>query len=342
MPTVRPTADGSSGPGPLLERADQLAALDASRASMLQTRHGRMVFIGGEAGVGKSALARRFCDGCTNAVRVFSGACDPLFTPRPLGPLLDIAPLIGGDVEALAERGGRPYEIAAALMRELATGTPAILLIEDVHWADEATLDVLRLLARRIETIPALILVTYRDELERTHPLRMLLGELPPGEAIVRLHLAPLSAEAVAELAEPQGVDAQDLFGKTAGNPFFVTEALAAADDVIPPTVRDAVLARVSRLPSAALELLEAVAIVPQQTELWLLEQLAGDRLQHLDACLGSGILAPADGAVGFRHELARLAIEAQLSPIRRAALHRRALRALETPPAAEPDLARL
>lgn len=301
-----------------------------------------MVFVGGEAGVGKSALVRRFCGERADQVRVLSGACDPLFTPRPLGPLLDIAPFVGGEIQALAERGGRPYEIAAALLRELAMGLPAILLVEDAQWADEATLDVLRFLARRLATVPTLILVTYRDDLERAHPLRILLGELPSGETTVRLHLAPLSPRAVAELAEPQGVDAAELFRKTAGNPFFVTEALAAGDVAIPPTVRDAVLARVARLSPAAGDLVEAIAIVPQQTELWLLEQLAGDVLAQLDVCLASGILASANGAVGFRHELARLAIEDALTPIRRRALHRRALYVLETPPTGEPDLARL
>ena len=342
MPTVPASAGGSAGASPLLERGDHLSALDAHVASMLQTARGRMVFIGGEAGIGKSALVRHFCGACASAVRVLSGACDPLFTPRPLGPLLDIAPLVGGEMQTLAERGGRPYEIAAALLRELAAGLPTILLVEDAHWADEATLDVLRFLARRIETVPALILITYRDDPDRTHPLRILLGELPPGETLVRLRLAPLSPQAVAGLAEPKGVDAEELFRKTAGNPFFVPEVLAAGEVAIPPSVRDAVLARVARLSPAAIELLEAVAIVPLQAELWLLEQLAGDAIAYLDVCLSSGILASSDGAIQFRHELARLVIADQVSPIRRTLLHRRALRALETPPTGEPDLARL
>jgi DNA-binding CsgD family transcriptional regulator/tetratricopeptide (TPR) repeat protein len=342
MPAIQPSTDGSVEPSPLLERADHLAALDAYLATVLQGAGGRMVFVGGEAGVGKSVLVRRFCGACANSARVFTGACDPLLTPRPLGPFVDIAPRVSGQFQALAECGGRPYEIAAALMRALAAGPPTILLIEDAHWADEATLDVLRFLARRIEAIPALILVTYRDELERIHPLRILLGDLPPDETIIRMRLAPLSLRAVAELAEPRGVDAADLFRKTAGNPFFVTEALADGEIAIPPTVRDAVLARAARLPTGAVELLEAVAIVPLPTELWLLEQLAGDVLDHLDACLSSGILATADGAIRFRHELARLAIEDTLTPIRRIALHRHALQALETPPTGTPDLARL
>ena len=128
-------------------------------------------------------------------------------------------------------------------MAALQPGSPTIVVIEDVHWADEATLDVLRLVARRVETMRALVVVTYRDELERSHPLRVLLGELPANDSIGRLSVDPLSAGAVASLAAPYGVDEADLFHKTAGNPLFVTEVLAAGGGTtIPSTVRDAVL----------------------------------------------------------------------------------------------------
>lgn len=342
MSTPQASPARRAGPYPLLERADQFATLEAHLASVLTSGRGRLIFIGGEAGVGKSALARRFCGDSAGSARILIGVCDPLFTPRPLGPFLDIASTIGGEFAALAERGARAYEIAAALARALSSGPPTIFLIEDAQWADEATLDALHFLARRIGTVGALMLVTYRDDLARGHPLRILLGELAPDETIARLRLAPLSLDAVATLAEPKGIDAAELYRKTAGNPFFVTEALAAGDIAIPPTVRDAVLARAARLPQGALALLEAVAIVPQATELWLLEQLMGETLEGMDACLAAGILSPADGAVRFRHELARLAIEESITPVRRLALHRRALRALEAPPSGEPGDVRL
>lgn len=345
MPTPHPSVGASIQQSPLLERDDQLAALAAHLAAVLGGG-GRMVFIGGEAGVGKSALAKRFASDHAHTARLLTGMCDPLYTPRPLGPLLDIAPALGDRFQTLVEGGGRAYEIATALIGALAHERPTIVLFEDVHWADEATLDALRFLARRIESVPALILITYRDDLERIHPLRILLGEVPPEPSIARMRLAPLSQEAVAMLAAPNGVDARELFHQTAGNPFFVTEALAADDVVIPPTVRDAVLARVARLAPGALALLEAVAIVPLQVEFWLLDALAGAELAHLDACLetclDAGMLAASDGAVRFRHELARLAIAEAISPIRRATLHVRALHALEQPPTGEPDLARI
>jgi DNA-binding CsgD family transcriptional regulator/tetratricopeptide (TPR) repeat protein len=228
-------------------------------------------------------------------------------------------------------------------MRELRTRAPTVLVLEDVHGADEATLDVLRLLARRVETVPALVLASYRDdELDRGHPLRVALGELATGGATGRLKVAPLSAAAVAKLAEPLGVDAEELYRRTSGNPFFVTEALAAGADEIPHTVRDAVLARAARLSPGARALLDAVAVVPPQAELWLLQSLADDGLDRLEECLASGMLASVSGGVAFRHELARLAVEESLPPNRKLELHRKALRALEDPPSGAPDPARL
>ena len=169
----------------------------------------------------------RFCEEHGRSARILWSACDALFTPRPLGPLLDVAEVTGGELEELVESGARPHEVAAALMGELRTRAPTILVIEDLHWADEATLDVLKLLARRIEGAPALILASYRDEeLDRAHPLRLVLGEFASGQAVERLKLEPLSPAAVAALAEPHGVDADELYRKTEGNPFFVTEVL--------------------------------------------------------------------------------------------------------------------
>ena len=121
-----------------------------------------------------------------------------------------------------------PHAVVAALAHELSARAPTVFVLEDVHWADEATLDVLRLLVRRVETVPALVVASYRDdELDRTHPLRILLGELARSRTVRRLKPARLSPGAVAQLAEPYGVDADELYCKTAGNPFFVVEALA-------------------------------------------------------------------------------------------------------------------
>jgi DNA-binding CsgD family transcriptional regulator len=333
----------SDRPSELLERSRDLSALGDALGTAVRSSRGRLVLVGGEAGGGKTALLRQFCDEQRGAARILWGSCDPLFTPRPLGPLLDIAELTGGHLDELVKSSARPHEVVAALVRELRTRTPTVVVFEDVHWADEATLDVLRLLGRKIDAVPALMLASYRDdELDRAHPLRIVIGELATGEAVGRLKVEPLSPAAVAKLAEPHGVDADELYRKTGGNPFFVTEALAAGEQEIPQTVRDAVLARAARLSPAARTLLETIAVAPPQVELWLLEALAGDAVDRLDECLASGMLTSEPGGVAFRHELARLAVEEALPPDRRAALHRKALAALAAPSSGAPDAARL
>ncbi len=326
----------------LLERSAERDALDEHARAVRADGHGRLVLISGEAGIGKTSLLRAFV-AAHGDTRLFAGACDALHTPRPLGPLLDIAEEAGGDLAAAAGEGTTPSGIVAALARELRGGPPTIVVLEDIHWADGATLDVLRLLARRLETVPALVIATYRDdELDRGHPLRIMLGELPHGAAH-RMALAPLSADAVAALAAQAGaVDDGELHRASAGNPFYVTEVLAAENGALPATVRDAVLARAGRLDDRARALLDAVAIVPHKAELWLLEALADGDLRALDACLASGMLRPTRAAVAFRHEIARVAIEDALAPHTRIALHAMALAALASPPSGRPDRARL
>ena len=326
----------------LLERSDHLSALDALLGGVRQHSKGRLVLVGGEAGVGKTSLLRRFCDDQPRSVRVLSGSCDALLTPRPLGPLFDIAAITGGELEELVSGSARPHQVVAALVRELGEDPPAVVVLEDMHWADGATLDALRLLGRRIDAVPALVAVSYRDdELDRMHPLRMVLGELG-SDSVTRLRIEPLSPTAVAELADPRGVDGQALHRVTGGNPFFVTEVLAAGPEETPQSVRDAVLARAARLSDRARALLEAVAIVPHHAELWLLEALGGATVDRLEECLASGMLVSAGAAVAFRHELARLTIEESLAPDRRVGLHRAALAALAAPPDGVVDLDQL
>jgi DNA-binding CsgD family transcriptional regulator len=339
---VSPT-DVSRSASELLERHDELRALEESLEAVRRTGLGRVVFVSGEAGVGKTALLREFRAVLGRSVRVLWGGCDALFTPRPLGPLLAMADMAGSDLQDIVHSTVMPHEVAAALVNELRTGGTTVFVLEDVHWADEATLDVLRLLARRVETFPALVVASFRDdELDRAHPLRVLLGELATSQVLRRVKLAPLSAPAVAQLAKPHEVDPEDLYRKTGGNPFFVVEALAAGGHGIPETVRDAVLARTARLSPDAKGLLEAVSIVPPEAELWLLEMLVGDGTSALEECLTSGMLIAEPAAVAFRHELARLAVEESVALNRKVDLHRKALAALVNPPIGKPDLARL
>ena len=294
----------------LLEREELLAQLEA-----LRTEGGRLVFVGGEAGVGKTSLVRAFAsDG-----RALLGSCENLTTPTPLGPFLDV----GIDVTA------EPRHVAVALLRELER-TP-LLVLEDVHWADQATLDVVRVLGRRIDSTEALVVATYRDdEVDAEHPLRVVLGELTSSPGVVRLAVPRLSPEAVGELAEPYGADGDAIHALTHGNAFYVTEILAAGSETLPETVRDAVLARTARLDPGARRLLDVVSVIPARAELSLLEAVAPAELAELDACLASGVLREDGDGVAFRHELARLAVESAIPPNRRRALHATILAALD------------
>ena len=309
----------------LLEREELLTQLAEARAA-----GGRLVFVGGEAGVGKTALVREFAS--RSGERVLFGSCENLTTPTPLGPFLDVA-----DVA----EAGEPRLVARALLDELRDGET--LVLEDVHWADQATLDVLRVVGRRIDGTRALVLATYRDdEVDKAHPLRVVLGELASAPGVGRLPVPHLSLEAVRVLAEPHEADGDAIHALTRGNAFYVTEVLAGGTGALPETVRDAVLARVATLDEGARRLLDAAALIPARCELWLLEATAPSSFARLDACIASGVLRADEDAVVFRHELARLAIESAVPAGMRRALHREILRALRSPPVGEPDPARL
>lgn len=311
----------------LLERDEQLARL---RAAVDEARSGagRLVLVTGEAGVGKTALVDALGDfGGSGDVRAWIGSCEQLFTARPLGPLADIASKTGGRLAEVVSRGAPVHEVLPVLLDEL-RAHPTLMVIEDVHWADEATLDVISLLARRMPSTCSLAIVTSRDELPLDHPLRLVLGGLAAA-GVERLRLSPLSLHGVRELAEPHGFDAAELFQRTGGNPFYVTEVLATGCTELPPSVRDAVVARAAGLEPSARTLLEAVAIVTGTVPLGLVSALGGEHAGRLDVCLSSGMLVESSGGVAFRNELAREAIADGIEPLRRAALHAVALRFL-------------
>jgi DNA-binding CsgD family transcriptional regulator len=326
---------------PLLERHTLVRALHAWLDEAADGR-GRLVLVSGEAGIGKTALLSSFCSEAVSA-EVLWGGCERLFTPRALGPFVDIAEQVDGALGQLVARGAAPHQFVAALSDELRARTPAVLVIEDVHWADEATLDVITLLSRRLDQVPALLVVSFRDdELSVAHPLQMVLGELAGRPRVERIHVPALSRDAVRTLAQPFGADDERVFERTAGNPFFVTEVLATGDARLPATVRDAVLARAAHLPGASRRLLECAAAVPSKVEIWLLEAIADGDLSALETCLASGMLRAEGHHVAFRHELARLAIDESTAPDRRVALHRAILKTLRAQPEQLRDVARL
>ncbi len=320
-------------------------------------RGGALALVGGEAGVGKTAFVRHVARRLEGRAELLWGDCDPLGVPQPLAPVLDFAPrLLGASANELAVDGSRRDLLFRALLDRLSDGPVRLVVIEDVHWADDATLDVLRFLGRRMAQTRALLVCTYReDALGPEHPVRVLLGHLAGMPSVHRLELAPLSPDAVRAMCVGTDLDPVELHRRSGGNPFYVTEVIAAAGGAaggegapgrnthaVPATVRDAVLARAAGLEAEARAVLEAAAVLGARAEPWLVEALLGDAETGIDRCLASGMLEYAGDALTFRHELARDAIDQAMSPEHRRRLHAAVLRALETYPDRRIDVARM
>ena len=313
----------------LLEREACLASL-AEYAQQARLGNGRLVLISGEAGVGKSALVEQLQSDVPDAVWSW-GACDGLFTPRPLGPLVDIAARLGGELLELCRRGAAREDLFSAVLRRLTDPhTFDVVVIEDVHWADEATLDLLRFLGRRIRDSSVLLIATYRDDqLTASDPLRLALGELATQRSTRRISPAPLSADAVAILADGSGFDAAELYRLTSGNPFFLTELIQAGPGTVSPSARDAVLARLGKLSASARRVVDAGALIGTRVAPALLAAVAPGAPDVLDEILDSGFFVVDGEWVRFRHEIARVTVEQSLAAHRQRAFHARIFDAL-------------
>lgn len=317
----------------LLERGEAQAQLRKALAAA-QAHKGQTILISGEAGIGKSALVEQFLSGNKHQCRVLWGFCDALFTPRPLGPLLDFVGALNPTVRQCIELDKGTEAIFSAVLEDLATCTqPTLMLFEDLHWADHATLDLVKFLARRIGRLKVVLLLTFRDaDLHATNPLTSALADLGAARA-ERLPLKALSRSAVDQMAKKRGRQVSDLFEKTAGNPFYVTEVLASPGDAIPQTVQDLVLARLGRLSAPSVDFCERLCVLPSQWDLAQLKLLQREQSFELDLsideCVKAGILQVHDQALRFCHELGRLAVRESLPPQRRQALHADLLQAL-------------
>ncbi|MEY2434033.1 MAG: hypothetical protein QOC92_3758 [Acidimicrobiaceae bacterium] len=310
----------------LLERDDQIATLvrlfdDVGEA-------GRLVLIGGEAGAGKSALVQEFVTGHVDQASVLIGRCDDLFAPRPLGPLADMARGRDGPLGRALDSGDQAAAFDAFLAELSAPPHPVVVVLEDLQWADEATLDLVRFVARRLDSLPCLILATHRVELGAGHPLRRAVGSLV-GPFVTRLDVPALSIEAVRALATGIDVDPVALHERTGGNPFFVVELLADDPAAMPATVRDTILARAALLSGRARDALDAAAVLGREADVDLVQAVGDCTVEAIDECVHAGLLTGDHTHQSFRHDLTRDAIETALTPLRRRQLHARALDAL-------------
>ncbi len=310
----------------LLEREPQLASLH-EYADQARGGQGRLVLVSGEAGVGKSALLEECERRHSDAVWAW-GACDGLFTPRPLGPLLDIAGVVEGDLREATAGGSTREEIFQVLLRCLTEADGlTVLVFEDMHWADEATLDLLRFVGKRMRTLSVLLVVTYRDdEIAPGNPLRRCLAQLSNERSTRRVDVPRLTSAAVRVLAAGSDLASDELHHLTGGNPFFLAEVLRDRGSRLPASAREAVLGRVDALSRPARRSLEVAALLGSRVDLELLDAVAAPAPEAVDELVDSGLLVPDATTLRFRHEIARRAVEDSLPPHRSAPLHGRIL----------------
>jgi DNA-binding CsgD family transcriptional regulator len=317
----------------LLERDSQLLALTEAFDRVHRGGAGVCVLVHGEAGIGKTALVQAFLRTLDPRCCLLAG-CEALFTPRPLGPLVDLADRFAPSVSRALHEGHAGNGLFPTLLAGLRAAPAAqVLALEDIHWADAATLDFVRYAGRRLGDVPLLLLLTYRrEEMGVDHPLRRALGELP-GTSTRRIALQPLSAAAVRHMAARAGRAAAGVHEATRGNPFYVTELLAHPGPGVPASVADAVGARMARLGTSARELCEFVSMCPGRADPALLYAVMGSTIDDADLCVRQGLFAPGGEGLGFQHELVREAVHAAMPARRRAALHAAIFYALQELP---------
>lgn len=310
----------------LIERDGFLANLQAQIRSVAGGE-GHCILVSGEAGIGKTSLVRAFCNLVKDDCKIFQGSCDALFAPRPLAPLYDIALQMDNDLLTSELDISDRTALFSKFFRALSDRTqPVVIIFEDIHWADEATLDFVKFLVRRITLIHCLFILTYRDnEIHSRHPFRMVLGQLPP-DSFTRLQLPVLSKSAVETMAAEKGYSGEDVYSISGGNPFYVTEILASYSPGVPDNIKDSILAVFNRHVETTKRVWEILSVLPTGIEVKYLEKLEPSYAEAIGDCLDSKILILKDEAVFFKHELYRRTVESSLSPFTRIALNKKIL----------------
>ncbi|HET9825895.1 MAG TPA: AAA family ATPase, partial [Chitinophagaceae bacterium] len=310
----------------LIERAGFMNTLQA-KFEATATGEGHSMLICGEAGIGKTSLVKEFCKTQANNCKIYLGSCDALFTPRPLAPLYDMIWQLGEEISKDSIRITDRAELFSRFFYELEHRRhESLVVIEDIHWADEATLDFIKFFARRITRLHCLLVLTYRDdEIHSRHPLRMVLGQLPR-DHFTRLQLTPLSRSAVEKLATQRGYKGEDVYTISHGNPFYVNEVLASYNTGIPDNIRDSVLSYYNRLDENTKQLCQLLSVMPAGLEVNYARQLQQEEQAAMHHCLDIKILVNHGNAITFKHELYRRTIETSLSPLLRITLNKKVL----------------
>jgi ATP/maltotriose-dependent transcriptional regulator MalT len=305
---------------PVLDRLHDL--LDDAR-----NERGKTVLIHGEVGIGKTSVIEAFTRLHESDAHILWAGCDDLLASRPLGPVWDLA----ADEPQLTQALDSENRLAVfrSIIDLLQRGLrPTVLVIEDIQWADEATLDLVKYVGRRIDRTSGLLVLSYRDELTAEHPLRALLGDLPQAH-VERLQLHPLSKNAVGQLVS-DGTRFEHIWRISRGNPFYVSELASSDSDSVPESIKDVIKATWSRMSPPARNLIELVSVAPNRLRLAVLRNILGDATNLITECEGSGILEVIEENIRFRHELTRQAIEEDLAEVRRRKLNRLVLEASE------------
>ncbi len=307
----------------LIERESFLHLLQ-TQFSKVAGGEGHCVFVSGEAGIGKTSLVKTFCRLQGDDCIVYQGACDALFTPRPLAPLYDIIWQVNKELWPATQTIEQRTALFATFFRELKSQNKRnIILFEDIHWADEATLDFIKFFARRITQLPCLFVLTYRDdETPFYSSLRNLYGQLPP-DSFTRLQLTPFSKEAVTAMAGKKGYNAEDVYLISGGNPFYVNEILASYSPGVPENIKDSILAVYDRLEEGTKHAWQICSVIPEGLEINRFAKIKSSWDEEMDHCFALKIIIIKNDRVVFKHELYRRTIEGSLSPFKRIALNK-------------------
>ncbi len=367
-----------AGQRSLLGRDVELAALNAA-LDRARTGHREVVLITGEGGIGKTSLATALADSARRGgVQPVWGRCWEAGGAPVLGPwrqiLRQLLQLFGQEIVLPADvrseleslmatagpglsDGGTPsaegrfrfFVAAAELLRACAEVRPLVLVLDDLHGADEATVLLLEFVAREVVEVPLLLIGSYRDAEARRQP-----STADPLDRIAQLGtllvLDGLSESDVVTMVEERtgaptdGPVARRMLEATAGNPFFLGELLSrgATDEAVPQAVRAAIRRRLDPLPDAVRDLLGATAVIGRAADARTLADILGwapeDVLARLDLAHREGVLVlalDAQGGSAFRHALMQETVYADLSSLERCELHLRVGHAL----ADRPDL---